>query len=492
MPVIQRATVKRGTKLFIKLGDKECDFHPDFRLYLQTKLSNPHYPPEIQAETTLINFTVTMVGLEDQLLNMVVEKERPDLAALSTDLVGQQNGFVITLGQLEDDILHKLATAEGDITENVALIEGLEETKRISDDIQQKSELAKKTQTDILVTSEKYRSVANRSSLLFFLMTDLVKIHTYYIYSLAAFQQVFFRGIAILSKQSGEADGDDVDKRCEELRHNITLCVFNYIKRGLLEQDKLTVATLLTLKILVNDGKIDAESVEFLINGGSCVDPGNIGPLSWMNESIWAKVKALESMPRFKGIGDYMQGESDEWSAWFDIEKVEEVDIPGEFKAKLNALDRLMLLRAMRPDRLVNSLTTFVGDTMGREYVSQKPFNMAATFEETSKRTPVFFVLFAGVDRTPWVESLGREKGISSDNKRFNNISMGQGQEALALLNQLEEPPAEWLPQVEWYRGLAALLVDDKVTSMGVFQRIAKQNNHPYQLQARKALKLYQ
>lgn len=30
-----------------------------FRLFLHTKLSNPHYPPEIQAETTLINFTVT-------------------------------------------------------------------------------------------------------------------------------------------------------------------------------------------------------------------------------------------------------------------------------------------------------------------------------------------------------------------------------------------------------------------------------------------------
>ena len=65
MPVIQRATIKRGTRHFIKLGDKECDFHPDFRLYLHTKLSNPHYPPEIQAECTLINFTVTMAGLED-------------------------------------------------------------------------------------------------------------------------------------------------------------------------------------------------------------------------------------------------------------------------------------------------------------------------------------------------------------------------------------------------------------------------------------------
>lgn len=46
------------------------------------------------------------------------------------------------------------------------------------------------SQISIRVTSEKYRPVANRSSLLFFLMNDLVKIHSYYIYSLAAFTKV--------------------------------------------------------------------------------------------------------------------------------------------------------------------------------------------------------------------------------------------------------------------------------------------------------------
>uniref|UniRef100_A0A3Q3KPF6 Dynein heavy chain ATP-binding dynein motor region domain-containing protein n=1 Tax=Monopterus albus TaxID=43700 RepID=A0A3Q3KPF6_MONAL len=63
-PLLGRHTIKKGS--CIKVGDKECYFHPGFRLILHTKLANPHYKPEIQAQTTLINFTVTRDGLEDQ------------------------------------------------------------------------------------------------------------------------------------------------------------------------------------------------------------------------------------------------------------------------------------------------------------------------------------------------------------------------------------------------------------------------------------------
>ena len=67
-------------KRVLKLGEKEIVLNPNFRMFMQTKLSNPHYPPEIQAECTIINFTVTEAGLEDQLLFLVVRLERPDLA----------------------------------------------------------------------------------------------------------------------------------------------------------------------------------------------------------------------------------------------------------------------------------------------------------------------------------------------------------------------------------------------------------------------------
>lgn len=79
----------------------------------------------------MINFTVTAAGLEDQLLALVVRKERLDLALLSEDLVKQQNDFTIKIKELEDNILYKLANAQGDITEDVELIEGLESTKKV-------------------------------------------------------------------------------------------------------------------------------------------------------------------------------------------------------------------------------------------------------------------------------------------------------------------------------------------------------------------------
>lgn len=42
----------------MKLGDKEVEYNPDFRFYITTKLSNPHYTPEISTKTTIVNFAV--------------------------------------------------------------------------------------------------------------------------------------------------------------------------------------------------------------------------------------------------------------------------------------------------------------------------------------------------------------------------------------------------------------------------------------------------
>ena len=60
----------------IRLGDNVIEYSQDFRFYITTKLRNPHYLPELSTKVSLLNFMITPEGLEDQLLGLVVAKER--------------------------------------------------------------------------------------------------------------------------------------------------------------------------------------------------------------------------------------------------------------------------------------------------------------------------------------------------------------------------------------------------------------------------------
>lgn len=505
MPIVSRQTIKRGSKLYLKLGEEEVSYHADFRLYLHTKLTNPHYKPEIQAETTLVNFTVTPAGLEDQLLALVVRKERPDLARRKAALVQQQNRFTIQIRALEDDILMKLATAEGDVTENQDLIEGLENAKTLSEEINDQLEQGRATTAAINETSEAYRSVARRGSLLFFLLSDLVKIHTYYIYSLNAFVVVFVRAIDVVQGKTppdlptaAEADrrrnlkgisrlrsmakkvmttlrfnwnvdalrearmnSTDDDKALEadhdqtkstddkadaglsalELSHRrtklmdtITSVVFDYVRRGLFESAKLTVATMVTFAVLQDEGRLDPSVVAALLTNRDHASPDFGAEVArWLPEAKQRKLKAMEvalgnKEPSLFGLADKFKDANEEMEAWYLSARPEEEPLGGEL-ASASLTVKLLLVRALRPDRVVFALSRFIVDNLGQHFVTQAPFDMVKTYQESSPSNPVFFVLFAGVDPTPWVEELGHRVGISSDRGNLVNISMGQGQE---------------------------------------------------------------
>jgi dynein heavy chain len=86
-PVLLKQTFKQGGRLLIRLGDSDVDYDKNFRFYMTTKMTNPHYLPEICIKVTVINFTVTQQGLEDQLLSDVVRLERPDLEEERSKLI---------------------------------------------------------------------------------------------------------------------------------------------------------------------------------------------------------------------------------------------------------------------------------------------------------------------------------------------------------------------------------------------------------------------
>merc|ERR1711957_916600 len=109
--------------------------------------------------------------------------------------MGQQNEFKVALASLEALLLEKLANAEGDILDDTELILSLEEAKNTADEVKEKQVIAQETEIKINETSEFYRSAGARGSLLFFLLMDLCKMHTFYKYSLDSFVMVVSRAV---------------------------------------------------------------------------------------------------------------------------------------------------------------------------------------------------------------------------------------------------------------------------------------------------------
>ena len=113
------------------MGDKELDWNNNFRLYITTKLGNPHFAPEIATKTTIINFSVKEDSLEKQLLTLVVQKERPDLDKQRNELIVTVSEGKKTQASCEDNILRLLITAEGPLLDNLELITTLDTSKVI-------------------------------------------------------------------------------------------------------------------------------------------------------------------------------------------------------------------------------------------------------------------------------------------------------------------------------------------------------------------------
>uniref|UniRef100_A0A672VBK3 Dynein axonemal heavy chain 17 n=1 Tax=Strigops habroptila TaxID=2489341 RepID=A0A672VBK3_STRHB len=420
-PLLGRETIKKGR--YIKIGDKECDFNPAFRLILHTKLANPHFQPELQAQCTLINFTVTRDGLEDQLLAAVVNMERPDLEELKSSLTKQQNGFKITLKTLEDNLLSRLSSASGNFLGDTALVENLEITKQTAAEIGEKVQESKVTETKINEAREHYRPAAARASLLYFTMNDLHTIHPMYQFSLKAFSLVFQKAI-----ERAPPD-ESLAARVLNLIDSITFSVFQYTTRGLFECDKLTYTAQVTFQILLMSKEINAVELDFLLRYPA--QTRVTSPVEFLSNHSWGGIKALSSMEEFRNLDRDIEGSAKRWKKFVESECPEKEKFPQEWKKK-SALQRLCIMRAIRPDRMTYAVRDFVEEKLGSKYVVGRSLDFATTFEESGPATPMFFILSPGVDPLKDVEKQGKKLGYTFNNRNFHNVSLGQGQEVVA------------------------------------------------------------
>ena len=443
-PVLEKRFVKKGKNFIIQL-DKEVDYSPSFQLFCTTRLPNPHYSPELCAKVTVVDFTVTPVGLEDQLLAKLILKEKNELEVQRLGLVEEVTNYKKKIKQLEDDLLFRLSNSQGNLLDDVELIEVLNNTKITAQEVNEKLANASETNAKITEACEEYRPVAHRATLIYFLIAEFASVNVMYQTSLKQFNELY--ELAIDNAEPAQMPA----KRIVNIIDHMTYSVYLYIQRGLFERHKLTFALMMTNKILISAKQLSPDNVNVFLKGGGSLDIKSVRkkPKEWIPDKCWLDVNALQKTAAFSDILDSFDRNEPMWKKWYDLEAPEQVNVP-DFEDRITKFEKMMIVKALREDRTQVAAQAYIGDAIGQQFVESVPLNMEATWEETTPYRPVICLLSPGADPTKLIEELAKKKKL-----KLSGVSMGQGQEIIARkLIQTAVKKGEWVILQNTHLGL--------------------------------------
>ncbi len=427
----------------IMINDKDLSYNETFMLYITSKLSNPHYLPETSIKTTLINFIVKPEGLEEQLLGIVVNKEKPELELKNAELIVEMARNKKRLVDLEDQILDLLKKADSKtILDDEKLINTLGNSKTTSDQVKIQIQASEKTSQMINDSRNQYRAAAVRASVLFFVLNDLARVDPMYQFSLTWYADLFKNSIenSRVKRKVKRKAKVSISKRVRDLNSYHTESVYQTVTGSLFERHKLLFSFQICTSILKQEGKLHANEFTFFLRGGIVLDRKKRGPnpcSEWLSEEAWDNVSELDKLGTvFEGFSSSFEQMASEWRDWYQSDMKgglppEKKDMPGELMNEgtdaEKAFRKMLIVRCLRPDRLNYAVSLYVGSMLGKQYTEPPPFDLSKTFDASKPYMPVVFVLSPGSDPVQMLNDLAREKKVE-----LRQVALGQGQAPIA------------------------------------------------------------
>ncbi|TKS81144.1 Cytoplasmic dynein 2 heavy chain 1 [Collichthys lucidus] len=401
-PLLRRDLIAQGTRTpFLNkqpIGDKVIDYNEDFRLFMATRNPNPFIPPDAVSVVTEINFTTTRAGLRGQLLALTIQQEKPELETEKTRLLQQEEDKKIQLALLEESLLETLATAQGNILENRELIDSLNQTKASSALIQESLLESHRLQASLDQERDAYLPLAESASKMYFVITDLSKINNMYRFSLASFLRLFQRAL------QAKKEAENTEARIAALEASLKNMVYEYVCRSLFKADQLMFAM-------------------HFVKG--------------MYPELFQESATFPALYQSLCLSD-----SDLWRSFSQSSQCEQ-EIPSSFARKISPFQQLLLVQAIRPDRLQSAMAAFATQALGMKELSPPPLNLRRLYTETLEWEPVLIIISPGADPSQELAELATET-IGRDN--YHEISMGQGQADVALATLREcSRNGDWL-----------------------------------------------
>eukprot|EP00117_Sycon_ciliatum_P036543 scpid1236/ scgid27488/ Cytoplasmic dynein 2 heavy chain 1; Dynein heavy chain isotype 1B len=428
-PLLRKEFSTQGPRSVILIGEKSVDYNEDFRLFLTTRNPSPVISADSGSIVTEVNFTTTRAGLTGQLLALTLQSEKPELEEKKSSLLQAEEEKKVQLADLEESLLQELATAEGNILENHALLDSLNKTKANSTVIQEALKESSRIQVSLDQERDAFLPLAKMASTLFFVISDLYKLNNMYRFSLASFLRLFERTL------STKSDGSVTEVRIKTLSNTLQMLVYEYVCRSLFKADRLMFALHLAhgmhpdlfqpnewelfTGLLVADMFRRQESMARVRDAlPTWLDPERTSAVNLLKNKLQTLYRTLSL------------DKTDVWSTFIRSSRCE-MEFPPSLSKKISLFQQVLVVQALRPDRLQSAMSEFAAKALGLKHLSGGNFSLKRVVtQEAVSSEPILLVVSAGSDPSQDIQELA-VSSVGSD--RFHQVAMGQGQAEIAL-----------------------------------------------------------
>ena len=235
-----------------------------------------------------------------------------------------------------------------------------------------------------------------------------------YQYSLPYFVKLFESAISQAEKS------DELEQRLGFLDAEFLDLLFRQTCISLFEKDKLIFSFMLCIKLLQLDNKLEAAELAFLLTGGVALgEDYGVLPADWLTEKIWGEVNRLSKLSSMKTFLPHFVKNLETYKVMYESSNPDQWAFPAD-ATMVQGFTKLLVMRAIRPDKLVPSVSKFIVEFIGEKYVTPPSFDLANIYLESRPTTPLIFVLSPGSDPLKALLKFAETK-----NKRPDPISLG-------------------------------------------------------------------
>merc|ERR1712137_1022033 len=269
---------------------------------------------------------------------------------------------------------------------------------------------------------------------------------------------------------------EDSVQRLEILIRDLFVVVYRRVCRTLLHEDQLTFALRLAqIRLTGTANELPGDELDFFMKGGENI--ATTGPVpefaklaGLLSEAQQRYVSEMQgSLGFYKVLRTHMESNLVEWQAFFKSAQAENalpssweeqlVQASGKTNAVLQYFRRLLILKSLRPDRLMAGIQGVVQQVFGEEFLYPPELDLSYVIEnESNCNSPLLMASMPGHDAVGLVDDLaakmkkplkaiaiGSPEGFDLADKSINAATKSGG---WVLLKNIHLAP-QWLTKLE-------------------------------------------